>query len=428
MIDIKLIRSNPKLVIQNLRKREDKEKVKWVEEIKLLDEKWRHNLQRMEKLRHKRNQVTQEIAKLKKEKKSVSKLIKEVKEIPDKIKKLEERNSKYREKIDYYMLRIPNMLHESVPVGKDDAGNKTVRTWGDPPKFDFNSRNHFDILRGLRLIDQERANKISGHGFFFLARDLVLLDQALQRYAIDKLTEKGYMLINPPYMMRRKPYEGVIQLGDFEDVIYKIENEDLYLIATGEHPMAALFMNEVLEKRDLPLKFIAVSPCFRKEVGAHGKYTRGLFRMHQFNKVEQFIFCLPEESWNLHEEMQKHAEELYQSLGLSYKVKNVCTGDIGDIAAKKYDIDIWMADGEYREVGSNSNCTDYQARRLNIKYREQEGKAPVDYVHTLNNTAIATSRTMVALLERYQQKDGSVEIPKVLQSYMGGIKKLGIKK
>lgn len=423
MIDIKLIRSDPKIVKDNLKKRDEKEKLAWVDEIKELDEKWRSGLKHIEKLRHKRNQVTQEIAKLKQEKKSASKHIKEIKEIPDKIKKLEEKNQKYKEKIDYYLLRLPNILHESVPVGKGEEDNKVVRTWGKPPKFNFKPKNHFDILLDLQLINQERANKISGHGFYFFRKGLVMLDQALQRYAIDFLVKKGYFLVNPPYMMRKKPHEGVTDFGFFKDQLYKIEGEDLYLISTSEHPMAAMFSGEVLDKAKLPMKFVGVSPCFRKEVGAHGKYTKGLFRMHQFNKVEQFIFCLPEQSWKLHEELQKNSEELYQGLGLPYRVTNVCTGDIGDIAAKKYDIDIWMADGVYREIGSNSNCTDYQARRLNIKFREQEGKAPIDYVHTLNNTAIATSRTMVALLEVYQQKDGSVEIPKVLQPYMD-VKKL----
>ncbi|MBU0530101.1 MAG: serine--tRNA ligase, partial [Nanoarchaeota archaeon] len=336
-----------------------------------------------------------------------------------------ERNQKCKEKIDYYMMRLPNILHDSVPTGKGEEDNKVVRTWGKPPKFDFKPKNHMELLTNLNLIDQERANKISGHGFYYFKNELVLLDQALQRYAINFLMKKGYMLVNPPYMMRKKPYEGVIKLDDFKDVIYKVEGEDLYLIATSEHPMAAMFSGEVLEKSRLPLKLVGVSPCFRKEVGAHGKYTKGLFRMHGFNKVEQFIFSLPEDSWKLHEEMQKDAEQLYQELGLPHRVTNVCTGDIGDIAAKKYDVELWMADGVYREAGSNSNCTDYQARRLNIKYREQEGKPPIGFVHTLNNTAIATSRTMVALLETYQKKDGSVEIPKVLQPLMNGVKKLG---
>jgi seryl-tRNA synthetase len=225
-------------------------------------------------------------------------------------------------------------------------------------------------------------------------------------------------------MLRREAYEGLVDLADFENVMYKIENDDLYMIATAEHPMGAMYRNEVLDKKELPIKFVGISTNFRREIGAHGKYTKGLFRVHQFNKIEQFIFCLPDDSWKLHEELQKNSEALYEGLGLHYQTVNVCTGDIGSIASKKYDILVWMADGNFRESGSNSNCTDYQARRLNIRYRDKEGQAPVGFVHTLNNTALATSRTIVAILEQYQQKDGTVKIPKVLQPYMNGIKKL----
>jgi seryl-tRNA synthetase len=225
-------------------------------------------------------------------------------------------------------------------------------------------------------------------------------------------------------MLKRKPYEGVTDISEFESVMYKTEGEDLYLIATSEHPMAAMHMNEVLESRDLPIKLVGVSPCFRREVGAHGKYTKGLFRMHNFNKIEQFIFSLPEDSWKHHEELQKNSEDLYKALGLAYRVVNVCTGDIGVIAAKKYDTEAWMADGEYREVGSNSNCTDFQARRLNVRYREGEGVAPAGFVHTLNNTALATSRTMIAIVEQYQRKDGTVDVPEALLPYMYGVKRL----
>jgi seryl-tRNA synthetase len=228
-------------------------------------------------------------------------------------------------------------------------------------------------------------------------------------------------------MMRRAAYEGVTDLADFESVMYKAEGEDLYLIATSEHPMGAMFTNEVLDKGQLPIKFAGVSPCFRREVGSHGKYTKGFFRMHQFNKIEQFIFCLPEQSWQLHEELQENSEKLYQALGLHYRVVNVCTGDIGSIAAKKYDIEVWMTDGQFREIGSNSNCTDYQARRLTVRWREAECKPVAGFVHTLNNTALATSRTMMAIIEQFQQKDGTVVVPKVLQPFMDGIEIIGKK-
>lgn len=251
-----------------------------------------------------------------------------------------------------------------------------------------------------------------------------MLDLAIMRLAIDFLVKKGFRLVEPPFMIKRKAYEGVTALEDFENVLYKVDGEDLYLIATSEHPMAAMLMDEVIEKKELPIKFVGVSPCFRREVGTHGKYTKGLFRMHQFNKVEQFIFCLPEDSWQFHEELQNNSEELYKALGLHYRVVNVCTGDIGVVAAKKYDTEVWMADGAFREIGSNSNCTDYQARRLNIRYREKEGQAPRGFLHTLNNTALATSRTMMAILEQYQLADGSVEVPKVLRPYMNDLERI----
>jgi len=350
--------------------------------------------------------------------------MKEVKAIPEMIKKLETQVDDYKKKANTILMKLPNIFHDSVPYGKDENDNVVIRTWGKPPKFDFKPKNHMEIALNLGLIDAERAAKIAGAGFYYLKKELVLLDLAIQRFAIDHLMKKGYTLIEPPFMIKKKPYEGVTDLSDFELVTYKVEGEDLFLIATSEHPMAAMFLDEILNKQDLPVKFVGVSPCFRKEIGTHGKYTKGLYRMHQFNKVEQFIFCLPEQSWKFHEELQKNCEELYQALGLHYRVVNVCTGDIGTIAAKKYDTEVWMADGKFREIGSNSNCTDYQARRLNVRFREKEGQAPVGFVHTLNNTALATSRTMMAILEQFQQKNGSVIIPRVLRPFINGSERL----
>jgi len=424
MLDIKLIREHPEIVKNNLKKRRENEKLKWMDDLLKDDKEWRELTQKANDLRRKRNIITQEIAQLKKKGKDVKVKMKEVKAIPDKIKKLETQADNYKKKANIILMKLPNILHDSVPYGKDENDNVVIRTWGKPPKFDFEPKNHIEIAFDLGLIDAERAAKIAGAGFYYLKKELVLLDLAIQRFAIDHLIKKGYTLIEPPFMIRRESYEGVTDLSDFELVTYKVENEDLYLIATSEHPMAAMFMDEILNKQDLPIKLVGVSPCFRKEIGTHGKYTKGLYRMHQFNKVEQFIFCLPEQSWQLHEELQKNCEELYQALGLHYRVVNVCTGDIGTIAAKKYDTEVWMTDGKFREIGSNSNCTDYQARRLSIRYREKEGQAPVGFVHTLNNTALATSRTMMAILEQFQQKDGSVIIPKVLRPFMNGIERM----
>jgi len=424
LLDIKLIREHPEIVRQNLKKRRDAEKLQMLEDLIKHDHEWRHLLTRANKLRHERRKITNEIASLKKVGRPVEKQIERGRKLDNEIVALEQQGGRCKHNADHILMRLPNISHESVPIGKDENDNVEVKVWARPPKFDFKPKNHLEIAKGLGLIDDERGAKVAGHGFFYLKGDLVLLDLALQRFAIDFMLKEGYQPIEPPFMLRRKPYEGVTDLADFENVMYKVENEDLYMIATAEHPLAAMFMDEVLLKDDLPIKLVGVSSCFRKEVGAHGKYTKGLFRMHQFNKVEQFIFCLPKNSWSFHEELQKNAEELYQALGLHYKVVNVCTGDIGILAAKRYDINVWMADGVYREIGSNSNCTDYQARRLNIRYREKEGQTPKGYVHTINNTAIATSRTMLAVLEQYQQKDRSVLIPKVLSKYMNGLEKL----
>jgi len=424
LLDIKLIREHPEIVRQNLKKRGDAEKLQMLDDLINHDREWRRLLTKANELRHERRKVTNEIGAWKKAGKPVEKRIEKGRKLDAEIVVLEKQVEKHRQNANYVLMRLPNLLHESVLIGKDENDNEEVKVWGKPPKFDFKPKNHLEIAQTLGLIDDERGAKVAGHGFFYLKGDLVLLDLALQRIAIDFMVKKGYQLIEPPFMLRRKPYEGVTDLADFKNVMYKVENEDLYMIATAEHPLAAIFMNEVLLKDDLPIKLVGVSSCFRKEVGTHGKYTKGLFRMHQFNKVEQFIFCLPSDSWNFHEELQQNAEELYQALGLHYKVVNACTGDIGTVAAKKYDINVWMADGVYREVGSNSNCTDYQARRLNIRYREKEGQAPKGFVHTINNTALATSRTMLAILEQYQQKDGTVLIPEALTKYINGLEKL----
>ncbi|MBD3155651.1 MAG: serine--tRNA ligase [Candidatus Aenigmarchaeota archaeon] len=424
MLDINLIREDPEMVRKNLEKRKDPEIIERLDQLIQIDNDWRETVHQLNKLRKRRNDVTQEIAKAKKEGKDIRKLIKETQELPDKIDKLEKKEKDIKKGRKKILLRIPNLLHESVPYGKGDQDNVVINKWGGIPKFDFKPKNHQEILENLGLLESEKAAEVSGMGFFYEKEELALLDHALQKFAIDYLRKRGYKLIIPPYMIRRKPYEGVTDLGDFEDVMYKIKDEDMYLIATSEHPIAAMKMNEVINEGDLPLKFCGLSPCFRKEVGSHGKYTKGLFRMHQFHKVEQFIFSHPDESWRLHKELQKNSDSILKILGVAHRVTNVCTGDIGIIAAKKYDTEIWMADGEYREVGSNSNCTDYQARRLNVKFREGSGKPIKGFIHTLNNTAIATSRVMIAIIEQNQQEDGSVIIPKVLRGYMGGIEKL----
>lgn len=426
MLDIKLIRENPDLLKDNLQKRGDPKNQEILDELVDYDRKWRENLTKLNEQRHKRRQIIAEIAELKKKGKDAATQINEGKAIDSETTMLEKTVVEYEQKVHYDIMRLPNLLHESVPTGKDENDNLQIRTWGKPPKFAFAAKGHVDLGLDLDLMDVERAGKIAGARFFYLKREGVLLDLALRIFALEAMFKKGYVPIEPPFMMRREPYEGVVALSDFEEVLYKIENEDLYMIATSEHPMAAMFMNETLKAEDLPLKMAGLSTNFRKEAGAHGKDTRGIFRTHQFNKIEQFIFCKPEDSWKLHEELLQNAEELVQKLGLPYRIVNVCTGDIGTVAAKKYDIEAWMpAQNGYREIISCSNCTDYQARRLNIKYREKEGEPPKGFVHTLNSTALATGRTIVAILENYQQPDGTIVVPEVLRKHMQGIDRIG---
>ena len=423
MLGIKFIRENSDIVKKDLKRRHEKEMIAWVDDLLKKDEEYRKSLQESQSLRANRNKATLEINELKKQGKNISAKIKEIKELPSKIKNLEEKQKELSEKISYYLMRIPNILHESVPFGKDSDENVVVREVGEKKQFNFDLKSHGEMIEHLNGGDFERAVKIAGSGFYYLKGKIALLDLALQRYAIDLLVKRGYTLVEPPFLMNRKAYEGVTSMADFENVMYKIEGEDLYLIATSEHPMASMFMNEVLKEQELPIKFCGLSACFRKEIGSHGIDTRGTFRVHQFSKIEQFIFCRPEESWKFHEEIQKNSEDLYKGLKIPYRVVNVCTGDIGIIAAKKYDLEAWSPkEKKYFEVGSNSNCTAYQATRLNIKYENNKGEK--EFIHTLNNTAIATSRAFRAILENYQNKDGSLTIPKVLVPYMNGITKI----
>ena len=417
MLDIKFIREHPDIVRKDLQKRNEKEKLEWLDDLLKYDVEYRKSLQENQKLRQRRNEITDEINKLKRQGEDIKGKIKEAKELPENIKQSDERIEELKNKIEYYLMRIPNILHDSVPVGKDANGNAVVKTWGEKPKFSFELKPHGELLQELGLADFEKAAEVSGHGFYYLMGDIARLEMALVNFAVDSLAKKGYTLVEPPLMLRRKPYEGVTDLKDFETMMYKVDGEDLLLIATSEHPIAAMFMDESLDEKKLPIKLVGYSPCFRKELGSHSIDTKGLFRVHHFNKVEQFIFCKTEDSWKFHDELLSNGEELFQQLKIPYRVVNICTGDIGIVAAKKYDIEAWFPrENLYREVISCSNCTSYQATRLNIKYRKGEEK---EYVHTLNSTAIATGRAIRAIVENYQQKDGTIKIPQVLQKYMG---------
>jgi seryl-tRNA synthetase len=306
---------------------------------------------------------------------------------------------------------LPNLLNEGVPVGKDEEENVVVRQNGKTIRPKFSPKDHIDLATSLDLIDLGRAAKVSGSRFYFLKNELVKMNQALANFALDFLSDHDYTLIQPPY-------------NDFEDVIYKIEGEDLYMIGTSEHAIASMHMDEILEGIKLPIRYAGFSSCFRKEAGAHGRDMKGIFRVHQFEKVEQFIFCRPEESWREHERMLALSEEFFKQLGIPYRVMLLCSGDTGKISAKTYDIEAWMAGQKaYREVVSCSNCLDYQARRLRIRFRDKTNEE-TRLVHTLNSTLVATERTMVAILENFQTPRGTVEVPKVLQKYMGGLEEI----
>ena len=425
MLDIKFVRAHPEVVLADLKKRQDAEKLPWVDIVLEQDRIFRELTMKNNELRARRNQIAKDINAARKAGQDPASLYAEAKALPAKIKENDDIMEKAPQQIRYYLMRPPKILHESVPYGKDDTENVVVNKAGTPRTIDFELKNHGDLAVEKGWADFERATKISGAGFYFLKGNLALMDMALQRFALDTIMAKGYTPIIPPYMMNRKSYEEVTDLGDFEKVMYKIEDDDEYLIATAEHPMAAMYQDEIFEEKDLPLKMVGISPCFRREIGAHGLDSRGLFRVHQFTKIEQFIYCMPEMSWKMHEELLENSEEIFTKLGLPYRVVNICTGDIGTVAAKKYDMEAWMPrDNEYREVVSCSNCTAYQSVRLNIRVRDAHDFDSKQWLHTLNSTAVATSRALRCILENYQTEDGRVEIPKVLQPYMHGMEYL----
>jgi len=417
MLDIRLFRDSPDTIRANMEKRGLDQAS--VDAIIDMDTQRRSLITEVNSLKKERNDVASKIRDMKSSGKDISPEISRMKDINNNIDSLDNSIKEKESELNSKLMRMPNILHDSVPIGEE---NITIREWGERDHLGFRPKSHVDILESLGIADMERASKVSGSRFYYLKGDLVMLDYALMKFAMDTLYQKGYTIIEPPYMLKREPYEGVTDLGDFEEVMYKIEDEDLYLIATSEHPMAAMHMGEIFDIEELPIKYAGISPCFRKEAGSHGKDTKGIFRVHQFNKVEQFIFCDEDESWKHFEELIDNAETLYRQLGIPYQIVNICTGDIGTVAAKKYDLEGWMpAQGTYRELVSCSNCTDYQARRLNIRYRTKDGNK---MCHTLNSTAIATTRTLVALIENYQKEDGALEVPKALRPYMMDIKEI----
>jgi seryl-tRNA synthetase len=434
---LEMLRNNPEVLKDSIRKRQMDPSI--VDEVLNLDNYWRKILTEINELRHQHNLVSSEIVKAKADEKK--KLLDQAKELRSRLENAEKELNEIEEKRNKALRGLPNIVFDDVPIGGEDA-TVPIRFWGKAkvykeylddfkeqtekygfrPEFeiiDYKPIGHADMLENtLKLGDTLKAGEVAGSRFYYLFDDVVWLEFSLLLYAIDKLTGKGYNLVLPPYMLRYEVISSVIDLTTFEDAIYKIDNEDLYMIATAEHPLAALYYNDELYDDELPKKYVGISPAFRKEAGAGNRDLKGIFRVHQFHKVEQFIFSLPEDSKKYHEEIISNAEEIFQGLELPYRVVNIASGDLGACAVKKYDLEVWMpGQGKFREMVSASNCTDWQAYRLNIRLIRRKGMIR-DYVHTLNSTGIASTRAITAILENYQQPDGSVIIPKVLRKYL----------
>ncbi len=421
MLDAKLVREQPEIVRAMLAKR----MVDYpFERLLDVDKKRRALITEAQELKRKKNAVSEEIAARKRRGEDASSAIAEMKHVSDRIGSLDKEADSAEAEFRELMLMLPNLVHESVPEGKGEEDNVVARNRGEPKKFEFKAKDHIDLGLSLNLLDLDRAAKVAGARFYALKGDLVKMNQALIHLALDFLQKKNHILVQPPYMISRKAMEGAVMLSDFEDMIYKIEGDDLYMIGTSEHAIAAMHMDEIFDAKQLPLRCAGVSPCFRKEAGAHGRDTKGIFRVHQFEKVEQFVFARPEESWQEHEAMIRNVEEFFQLLGIPYRIVVLCTGQLGKISAKTYDLEAWLpGQNAYREVVSCSNCLDYQARRLGIKYREKPNEES-KFLHTLNSTLVATERTLVAILENYQTENGTVMVPQALQPYMDGTKEI----
>ncbi len=416
MLDMRMFRENSDI----LRADHDKRKIPHdnLDEVIRLDDAWKQASYDSNQLRKSRNEAARGIANAKKsgDDEAVKRIMAEVSSIGAKIEELTTESDNYLKQRDSIRMRVPNILHESVPIGEDDQKNTLHSLHGEKKELNFEPKTHNDIIEMNGWVDLARAAKITGSRFYFLLGDLARLEMALQSYTTNFLVKRDYTLVQPPLMMNKEAYEGVTDLSDFETVMYGIEPDKFYLIATSEHPLTAMRMDEIIEPSELPIKLVGISQCFRREVGAHGLSDRGIWRVHQFTKIEQVIICNPEDSWLHHEDLLSNATELWDSLDLHYRVVNICTGDMGTVASKKYDLEAWLPGvGDYKEVVSCSNCTDYQANRLRMRYRTSEGNSAV---HTLNSTAVATSRALVAILEQYQIEDGRIMIPKVLQPYM----------
>ncbi len=427
MIDIKLIRENPGLVKENIRKKAQDEKLALVDKIREMDSRWRKLKGEADDLRAERNKISAEINQAKKTGKDAAALLKKAKGIPEKIEKKEAETLRLEQETDELLRKLPNIMSEHVPVGKDASENSVIKTVGKIPKFDFPVKTHVELAEELGIADFEASARVSGSGFYYLKNELALLDQALIRFVIEFMAKKGYTYIETPLMLNESSIFASMDRATIEQSVYSIKDEDLHLIGTAEQSLLAMHSGQLINESELPKKYFSYSMCFRKEVGAHGINEKGLWRTHQFNKVEQFIFCKPEGSEELYDELMRNSEEILQALELPYRIIEICTGDMADWKFRSADLEVYRpTTKEYGEVMSLSNCTEYQARKLGIRCINSRGERRV--LHTLNNTALATSRAMVVILENNQQKDGSIIIPKVLRPYMNGLSKIEKKK
>jgi len=416
MLDPKIIRDEPEKIKKMLKDRAvDFDFDKMLE----LNKKRIDLIKSTDDLRKKRNEMSIAIGKAKKSNEDASKLLGEMGKISKELDTLEQSQKSIELSYTNLKVSIPNMIHKSVPIGPDESANVEIRKWGEIPIFDFDVKGHEEIAEKLDLLDLKRAAKIAGARFYFLKGDLVRLAHAVTTFAFDFLSEKGYKLVQPPYMINKKSMEGAVIADDMADVIYEIQEDELFLIGTSEHAIASMYSDEIIDGKSLPDRFGSISPCFRREAGEHGKDQKGIFRVHQFEKFEQFVFAKPEDSESEQEKMIEYTEEFYQKLGIPHRVVLLSSGDMGKVAAKTYDVEAWMpGQNAYREICSVSNCLDFQARRLMIRFRNKTNEE-TQYVHTLNGTLVAIERTLVAIIENFQTSDGHIKVPEVLQKYLG---------
>jgi len=428
MIDIKLLRESPELVKANIKKKFQNDKLALVDEVLKLDEKWRKLKFDEDKLRSERNSVSKEVSEAKKAKneKKANEALKRAKKIPEEIAETEEKRKVLEEQIKLIIYKIPNIMHDSVPLGKNETENKEIKKIGTPKVPDYEIFNHAELAEKLEGVDFDSAREISGNGFYFLRGDLARLHSALLAFARDYMIDQGFEYVIPPFLIRKKVAEGVMSFAEMDNMMYKVEGEDLYLIGTSEHSMIGRFVDKTLLGKQLPITLTSYSPCFRKEVGAHGMEEKGLYRLHQFEKQEMIVICEPEDSYTWYDKMTNFTVDVFKQLDIPVRILECCSGDLADLKAKSCDVEAWSPrQKKYFEVGSCSNLTDAQARRLNIRI---ENKGKTYFAHTLNNTVLASPRAIIALMENNQNKDGSINIPKVLQPYMGGKKKIEVKK